>query len=94
MLYDFIIADKNAKEPMYRQIYISIRNAIESSNLKINTKLPSIRKLSAELGVSKTTITAAYDQLCAEGYIKTKPQSGYYVAAEFTDTLSAPSRRT
>lgn len=85
MLYDFIIADKNAKEPMYRQIYISIRNAIENSNLKINTKLPSIRRLSAELGVSKTTITAAYDQLCAEGYIKTKPQSGYFVAAEFTD---------
>jgi GntR family transcriptional regulator/MocR family aminotransferase len=89
MLYDFIIADKNAKEPMYRQIYISIRNAIESSNLKLNTKLPSIRKLSAELGVSKTTITAAYDQLCAEGYIKTKPQSGYYVAAEFTDKPKA-----
>lgn len=89
MLYDFIIADKNAKEPMYRQIYISIRNAIENSNLKINTKLPSIRKLSAELGVSKTTITAAYDQLCAEGYIKTKPQSGYYVAAEFTDKPKA-----
>ena len=83
MLYDFILADKSAKKPMYRQIYISIRNAIENGNLKKDTKLLSIRKLSDELGVSKTTVTAAYDQLCAEGYIKTKPQSGFYVAAEF-----------
>ena len=63
MLYDFILADKSAKKPMYRQIYISVRNAIENGNLKINTKLPSIRKLCSELGVSKTTVMAAYDQL-------------------------------
>ena len=89
MLYDFILADKSAKKPMYRQIYISVRNAIENGNLKINTKLPSIRKLCSELEVSKTTVTAAYDQLCAEGYIKTKPQSGYYVAAEFVNKPKA-----
>lgn len=83
MLYDFILADKSAKKPMYRQIYISIRNAIENGNLKKGSKLPSIRKLSSELGVSVTTVNSAYDQLCAEGYISTKPQSGFYVAAEF-----------
>lgn len=89
MLYDFIMADKSQKKPMYRQIYISIRNSIENGSLKKSTKLPSIRGLSAELGVSKTTITAAYDQLCAEGYIKTKPQSGFFVAAEFKDIPKA-----
>ena len=90
MLYDFILADKNSKMPMYRQIYISVRNAIEKGNLKKSTKLPSVRKLSSELGVSKTTVLAAYDQLCAEGYIKTKPQSGYYVAAEFKNIPKLP----
>ncbi len=89
MLYDFILTDKSSKKPMYRQIYISIRNAIENGNLKLGTKLPSIRGLSAELGVSKTTVTAAYDQLCAEGYIKTKPQSGFFVAAEFKNRPKA-----
>ena len=83
MLYDFILIDKNSEKPLYRQIYFSIRNAIENSSLKKNTKLPSIRRLSNDLNLSKTTITAAYDQLCAEGYIKTKPQSGYFVEAEF-----------
>lgn len=89
MLYDFIIADKGAKEPMYRQIYISIRNSIENGNLKKNSKLPSIRGLSESLGVSKTTVIAAYDQLCAEGYIMTKPQSGYFVAAQFENKRKA-----
>lgn len=83
MFYDFITADKSKKTPMYRQIYISIRNAVENGSLKKGIKLPSVRKLSENLSVSKTTVTAAYEQLCAEGYIKNKPQSGYYVEAEF-----------
>lgn len=83
MLYDFIIIDKNLKTPLYRQIYISVRNSIENGSLKKGTKMPSVRRLSDDLEVSKTTITAAYDQLCVEGYIKNKPQSGYYVEAQF-----------
>lgn len=83
MLYDFITADKNLKTPMYRQIYLSVRNSIENGSLKKDTKLASIRKLSEALNVSKTTVTSAYDQLCVEGYIYNKPQSGYYVAAQF-----------
>lgn len=83
MIYDFITADKSLKTPMYRQIYYSIRSYIESGSLKLDTKVPSIRRLSESLDVSKTTVKAAYNQLCAEGYLKTKPQSGYYVAARF-----------
>lgn len=89
MFYDFITADKSSKTPMYRQIYISVRNAVENGSLKKGTKLPSIRKLSESLGVSKTTVTSAYEQLCAEGYIKNKPQSGYYVEAEFSSKPKA-----
>lgn len=89
MLYDFIIIDKNLKTPLYRQIYISVRNSIENGSLKKGTKMPSVRRLSDDLEVSKTTITAAYDQLCVEGYIKNKPQSGYYVEAQFENIPKA-----
>lgn len=88
MLYDFIIIDKNKKFPLYRQIYMSVRNSIENGSLKKGSKLPSIRRLSADLDVSKITITTAYEQLCSEGYINNKPQSGYYVEANFK---SAPA---
>ena len=83
MLYDFIMIDKHKKIPLYRQIYMSVRNSIENGGLEKGCKLPSIRRLSADLDVSKITITAAYDQLCSEGYIKNKPQSGFYVEANF-----------
>lgn len=87
MLNDFIIIDKNEKAPLYRQIYLSVRKSIENGSLKKGTKVPSIRRLSDDLSVSKTTITAAYEQLCVEGYIKNVPRSGFYVEAEF---LSRP----
>lgn len=86
MLYDFIMIDKDKKIPLYRQIYMSVRNSIENGGLKKGCKLPSIRRLSTDLDVSKITITAAYDQLCSEGYIKNKPQSGFYVEANFKNT--------
>lgn len=93
MLYDFIIIDKNNKTPLYRQIYMSVRNSIETGSLKKGTKLPSIRRLSADLDVSKTTINGAYEQLCAEGYISNKPQSGYYVEAQFSNTPSKTDKK-
>ena len=83
MLNDFIIIDKKEKAPLYRQIYLSVRRSIENGSLKKGTKMPSIRRLSEDLSVSKTTVTGAYEQLCVEGYIKNVPQSGYYVEAEF-----------
>ncbi|MGX7704237.1 MocR-like pyridoxine biosynthesis transcription factor PdxR [Methylobacterium sp. Gmos1] len=43
--------------------------------------LPSTRALAAELGVSRTTVTAAYDQLIAEGYLETRPGAPTRVAA-------------
>ncbi|MEE1319433.1 MAG: PLP-dependent aminotransferase family protein [Ruminococcus sp.] len=89
MLYDFIIIDKNKKTPLYRQIYMSVRSSIENGSLKKGTKMPSIRRLSADLNVSKITVTGAYEQLCAEGYITNKPQSGYYVEAEFENKPKA-----
>ena len=83
MLYDFIMIDKNDRKPLYRQIYHSVRQAIENGSLRINDRLPSIRALSGSLSLSKTTVIAAYDQLCAEGYISNRPKSGYFVAADF-----------
>ena len=41
MLYDFIMTDKNDKIPLYRQIYHSVRRAIENGNLK---NVPKPRK--------------------------------------------------
>lgn len=82
MIYDFICIDKNCKKPVYLQIYENVKTAIENGSLKKDSRLPSIRKLSADLNISKTTVENAYNQLCVEGYIKNYPQKGYFVEAQ------------
>lgn len=82
MLYDYLQIDKKSPQPIYQQIYNSIKNAVEQGALSKDTKLPSIRKLSDSLLVSKTTVESAYHQLCAEGYIRNVPRSGYRVNAD------------
>lgn len=48
-------------------------------NLKAHEKLLSKRALAAHLNVSVVTVENAYSQLLAEGYIYSKPKSGFYV---------------
>lgn len=80
--------DENADKPLYLQLYDYIRGEMEAGRIPPNTRLPSIRKLARHLGVSKNTVEAAYQQLMAEGYMISKPKSGYY-AAEMEDRPSA-----
>ncbi len=68
------------REPLYIKVYERFKSLIVSGRLVSGAKLPSIRRACSELNVSKTTVEAAYLQLEAEGYIKSKPQSGFYVS--------------
>lgn len=77
----FVTLHPESKTPLYQQLYQAIREAIESGTLPLGAKMPSIRQLPEELGVSRTTVEAAYQQLCVEGYLKSRPQRGYFVAA-------------
>lgn len=69
----------HSNTPLYVQLYETIKKEILKGNISASEKLPSIRELSKTLSLSKTTIEAAYDQLLVEGYIYSKPQSGYYI---------------
>jgi len=65
--------------PLYLQLYHYIKTAILEGSLLPLEKLPSLRNLSKSLDLSLTTIELAYNQLLVEGYIYSKPQSGYFV---------------
>lgn len=58
---------------------MNFKENIENGRLQKGTKLPSIRQMTRDSSVSRTTVENAYQQLCADGYIICKPQSGYYV---------------
>ena len=80
MIYGAIKFEKN-DEPMYVQLYRSIRDAISEGRIENGEKLPSIRNLSNDIGISRSTVENAYAQLDVEGFIKSRPQSGYYACA-------------
>lgn len=65
--------------PLYMQVYTYFRDLITDGKLAPNTRLPSVRRCAENFSVSRTTAEAAYFQLCADGYVLAKPQSGYYV---------------
>lgn len=72
-----IIIDNELGTPIYMQIYEQIKNQIISKEIPGGSKLPSIRTLSTTLNVSRNTIGTAYQQLTSEGYIESKPGSGF-----------------
>lgn len=65
--------------PLHIQLYEVMKEEITVS-LEAGAKLPSIRKLAQMHNISNTTVENAYSQLYAEGYIESRPKSGYYVS--------------
>jgi GntR family transcriptional regulator/MocR family aminotransferase len=70
--------ESHSSTPYYLQLYSYIKEAILSGEIQADEKLPSLRLLSKNLGLSMTTVGLAYDQLSVEGYIYSRPQAGYY----------------
>jgi GntR family transcriptional regulator/MocR family aminotransferase len=73
--------DLNISKPLYVQLYEYIKQEILSERIEQNEKLPSIRQLSKNLDISRTTIENAYQQLLVEGYLYSIPQKGYFVSS-------------
>lgn len=65
--------------PIYKQIYLNIKNFILDHNIASGEKLPSKRQLATELNVSINSVETAYEQLLAEGYIYAIERRGYFV---------------
>ena len=62
--------DRDSDEPLYRQISREVQDAIASGELAEGTRLPTERALARELGVNRTTVMNAYNQLASEGLIE------------------------
>ena len=76
----FIVVSPLNPDPMYKQVTDQIKDAIAGGILKPEEKLPSIREMTRELGISEITIKRAYADLEHEGYIFTRSGLGSFVA--------------
>ncbi|WP_369170582.1 PLP-dependent aminotransferase family protein [Streptomyces sp. R28] len=59
----------------------ALRDAVRDGRLAPGARLPATRRLADELGVSRNTVKAAYDQLVAEGYLTARQGAGTQVAS-------------
>jgi GntR family transcriptional regulator/MocR family aminotransferase len=79
--FEMIRLDRTAVEPLHLQLYRQIRDELRSSSFTDSTsRLPSSRGLAVDLGISRLTVNLAFSKLHAEGYLRSKPGSGTFVA--------------
>lgn len=80
MSTSFFVPEEGAL-PLYEQIYRRMVEEIRSGRLSAGERAPSKRQLCAQLGVSLSTVETAYGMLVAEGYLQSRPRSGYRVCS-------------
>lgn len=80
---------------LYRHVAAQLADAMTAGALPAGERLPSVRRLCRERGLSLATALAAYRWLEAEGFIEARPRSGYFVRARTVplSSLPAPQRK-
>src|SRR5215216_2390609 len=82
-----VALDAAGNRPLHRQVYDELRDAILAGRLVPDARLPSTRSLADDLGVARNTVTLAFDQLRAEGYIVGQRGGGTRVRCSIPDRL-------
>ena len=81
---------QGSKLPLYLKVAHQIEGQIRKGALRIGDRVPSIRGLRRQQGVSVSTILQAYFWLENQGWIEPRPQSGFYVRAPFAELPPEP----
>jgi GntR family transcriptional regulator/MocR family aminotransferase len=84
-----MVIDRRSPAPLQRQIYDGWRQAILTGQWHPGDRIPSTRELAEDLGVSRTTVVAAYDQLMGEGYLESTRGRGMFVCHQLPDAMSS-----
>jgi GntR family transcriptional regulator / MocR family aminotransferase len=85
-----VLLDRSRPESLTTQMVDQIREAIRCARIGPGTRLPSSRRLSEQLAISRNTVVRAYDLLMMEGIVESRPASGIYVAEQLPRN-SAPT---
>ena len=86
---DLALSAPAHQQELWRWLYTELRAAIVDGRLARGARLPSTRSLARQYGLSRGTVTAAFEQLQAEGYTRTEVGSGTYVAPGLPDRSMA-----
>lgn len=82
-----IIISNSSDMPIFLQIKNAIKESIYNGDLTEEEQLPSVRSLANDLKISFLTVKRAYDELEKEGFIKTIPGKGSFIAPKNLELL-------
>lgn len=74
--------DPAASAPPYEQIRTQVIDLITSDRLTPGNRLPTVRRLAADLGLAANTVARAYRELEQAGVIETRGRAGTFVAGD------------
>ncbi|MEU5880736.1 PLP-dependent aminotransferase family protein [Spirillospora sp. NPDC047279] len=80
------------ERPFYAALAREVRALVLDGRLALRTRLPAERDLAGALGVSRTTVTAAYDRLRDEGFVESRQGAGSWTALPPTKMTASPAR--
>ena len=84
--------DAKSSHPLHVGVAELIKAMIESGQLNVGDKIPSLRKMSQQAKVSISTAIQAYANLEDQAVIESRPKSGYYVTAQSASAIELPDR--
>jgi DNA-binding transcriptional regulator YhcF (GntR family) len=76
-----ITIDSRSPVPPYEQLRAQLASQIHDRSLAVGTRLPTVRRLAADLGLAVNTVARAYRELEDAGMIETRGRLGSFVSA-------------
>ncbi|MBV1855896.1 GntR family transcriptional regulator [Catellatospora tritici] len=87
-----IVIDTSSPTPPYEQLRAQLAKQIQDRSLTVGTRLPTIRRLAADLGLAVNTVGRAYRELEEAGLIETHRRAGSFVSAAGEQALEQARR--
>jgi DNA-binding transcriptional MocR family regulator len=85
-----LVLERASELPLYRQLAEQIREYIRSGALSPGTRLPTVRQIAAEHGITRLTVQTAFNELQALGLVESFVGRGSFVAEKPPVALTSP----
>jgi DNA-binding transcriptional regulator YhcF (GntR family) len=76
-----VVIDSSSAVPPFEQLRSQLAKQIQDRTLVVGTRLPTVRRLAADLGLAANTVGRAYRELEEAGLIETRGRNGSFVSA-------------
>jgi len=86
--------DSASEIPLYRQLGGYVQRLINAGELQAGDRLPPTRELAGQLGLNRTTVSAAYEWLESEGLIQGAVGRGSFVLGNAPQAMKSPLQNT